>query len=163
MPEFSNLLEAHSENRAVKDIAAKMGVDASMISQFTNGTKISCRPDTLMKMVTGISEDPQVQADLLRAYFRDQCTKRYKPWIKVEPTEGPYAAGEEVILCEGQAEVDFYVRYVQTMRDLKVPKKLMEALMLIARGAEGRHKFRVVIQDLAQFAAEELLEKPAED
>lgn len=159
MSEFSSLLENHTEGQSVKDLAMAMGVDPSMISQFTSGTKISCRPDTLMKMVSGISPTPKVQAQLLEAYFRDQCTERYKPWISVRPLQKESGKTQETAPDYG----DPLGQLTRTLRDLRLANDVIRALEDIARAIPGRQKFRIVVEDLGTFAREDLLNRSEEE
>jgi PAS domain S-box-containing protein len=159
MSEFSALLEKHTAGKAgVKTLAAAMGVDPSMISLFTSGTKISCRPDTLMKMVTGVSKDPAIQAQLLQAYFRDQVIDLFKPWIRVEPQSARQAdrATEEAAADYGNP----LAAHSSALKALRLPNDILRALTDIARAIPGRQKFRIVIEDLGEFAREDLLAEP---
>lgn len=166
MSEFGTFLEnqADTQKLTAKEMASRMGVPASMLSQFIVGEKTSCRPFSLMKIIAGISDDPQVQAELLEAYLRDQCTDRYKSWIRVEaPDQNERARAAGMRTHEKPAAYgDSISQHAATLRTLKLANKLIGALTDIARGIPGRPKFRTVIEDLGKFSREELTDRPEE-
>jgi hypothetical protein len=155
MSEFGTFLENESERqrRTAKAMAQDMGVPASMLSQFTSGEKQTCRPDSLMKIVSGISDEPAIQAALLQAYFRDQCTSQYKSWIRVTAPVNDGVARDEEPTNYGEP----ISQHMLALRKLQLPNAIVRALTFIARAIPGRQKFRVVIEDLGTFANEELL------
>jgi PAS domain S-box-containing protein len=159
MSEFAALLEneIRRQKTTAKDMAGLMGIDASVISQFTNDTRASCRPDTLMKMVSGVSKDPAIQAELLQAYFRDQVIDRYKQWIKVELSS---RSRESVKEEDGNYGSSPLADHTSAIKTLNLPNDVLRALTDIARAIPGRQKFRIVIEDLGEFAREDLLAEP---
>jgi PAS domain S-box-containing protein len=165
MSAFGTFLENELERQKKSggELAAAMGIDGSLLSGFINNRRRSCNVETLMKMVRGISPDENVQAALLEAYFRDQCLEKYKPWIKVDP-ESPYAATviqETPRSSNGDgAAGDPIGQLAATLRALRLPNPVVRSFADIAQYLPGKHKFRVVLEDLGKFAREELQRAP---
>lgn len=159
--EFGKFLETEMDAQRLNaaELAAQVGVDASLLSGFLNGKRTSCRTVTLMKIVGGISGDHEVQAKCLEAYFRDQCIKRIKPWVKVAPPGGQdnvvsTIIGEEPPDHQPESATD---ELLETLTRLRTPRAAVLALRDIAIGMDARHKFRAVIEGLAKFAREDLV------
>lgn len=158
MSAIGNFLTTELDRTSVTgiDLAARMGIDRTQFSRLLNGRVTSCNVETLAKMVQGVSEEPGVRAAFLQAYFRDQCLTRYKPWVSVDP-EGPSSLlREEPARYSAPRTPDPEAALLAELRALHLPHKVLEALMDIARFIPGRHKFRVVIEDLGNFARGEL-------
>jgi hypothetical protein len=112
-----------------------------------------------MKMALGISPQPEIQAQLLEAYFHDQCTPRFRQWIHVAPSGAALDLKRQHVVNEdpGDFEGDAVSLHASTIRELRLPNAIVRALTFIARAIPGRPKFRIVVEDLGTFAREELL------
>ncbi len=158
MSELSKFLEAQikAQETTGQELAGRMGIDRTHFSQFLNERRKSCNVETLMKMADGISRNEVVQAQLLEAYFRDQCLPKYKPWIKVDSEAQWSSTVIRETPHDKPAEADPITALATLLRSLQLPEKVVEGLGWISRFIPGRPKFRLVIEDLGKFAREEL-------
>jgi hypothetical protein len=148
---LENQLE--SQKKTAVEMAATMMIHPTLVSGFIKDRRRSCNVETLMKMAAKISPDEAVQAKLLEAYFRDQCLPRFKDWIRVD-SESKWSSIVREASGENTPEGKATRVLVENLTGL--PVKIIEALGWIARFIPGRQKFRVVIQDLGNFARGEI-------
>lgn len=68
-----------------QEIAAQFGIAKSHLSRILSGQRKWLDMETIVRMVTGISEDRQERAMLLKAYLLDQCpeTEETKDLIEI--------------------------------------------------------------------------------
>lgn len=162
MSQLGTFLENEMQRQGLtaNELAAQMGINRTLISNYVNDRRVSCNVETLMRMVRGIGHEEELQAALLEAYFRDQCIEKYKPWVKVDPEaqwssiirEEPPDSGAR----RGSGYDSEVASLARLLRQLQLPTKIIEAFADMARYMPGKHKFRVVIEDLGKFAKEEL-------
>lgn len=155
MSNFGNFLEdaVKASGQTGREMSARMGIDPSQLSGFITGKRPSCNPETLAKIVSGVSDDHAVQAGLLQAYLRDQTLPEMREWVNVLPpnvlTDEPPKYGRD--------EIELIVF---TLRRLALPKPIPRAILRIIQAMPGHEALQDLIIDLADFAEEVLKSAP---
>lgn len=131
------------------EVANRMAIPTSHFSGFKNGHITNMNPETLAKMVIGISDDPTVRAGLLHAYFQDQTLPEFKPWIHVVP-DTRHATTMQEDSPERDAPDDI-ARLAATLRVLHLPTHLITALQKLVVALPENAGIEAVILGLAEL------------
>lgn len=96
MSHFGTHLKTLMERKQISGakLARLSGVDDSKISRYLSGDQKWVSPDHMEKIVKAISNDPQDQAELLRAHLYDECTGLGSELIEIRITGREQSARE---------------------------------------------------------------------
>lgn len=78
-----------------KLLASRMGITPTMLTRFLSGEAKYCYPETLRKMVEGISPLDEVRAELLRAYLLDQRPEGTSHLVEIHPAKKASVAASD--------------------------------------------------------------------
>jgi transcriptional regulator with XRE-family HTH domain len=154
MSEFGNFLRdaIKASGNTNKEMAARIGADPSQISGWATGKRPGVNPETLAKIVNGISDDPTVRAGLLEAYFRDQALPEMKEWVRVTAPGRKARARED----EGRYGNDQIAQLEKTLRRLALPTPVVESLQAIVTAMPGHTSLQDLVEELAAFTRDAL-------
>lgn len=155
MSEFGNFLGAaiKSSGASGKEMAARIGADPSQVSGWVTGKRPGVNPETLAKIVSGISDDPKVRAGLLEAYFRDQALPEMKEWVRVSaPTKKGSRVEEETY----GRRPDEITELAATLRRLALPTSVVQSLQEIVTAMPGHTSLQDLVEELAAFTRDAL-------
>jgi len=152
MSNLGNFLQAHLDQLHIPgyELAARMGIGPTHLSRFISGSSRGCNPETLAKMVAGISDDRTVQAGLLEAYFRDQALPEMREWVRVTP---PGRVREDAGNGGTRDDVD---RLCSLLRQLALPTDVVRALHAVASAMPDHTALQELVMDLAEFTKDAL-------
>lgn len=142
MSYFGTCLDEQIKAKRMKavDLANTSKVPESTISRLRNETQPWVSPDDLGRIATAISDDPRVQAQLLRAYLLDQVRGPGSELVEVR-ISGEQAAGKLAykVKLSGELEEDFEVIREWIIKDQDV-REIIQRLANLLRSGDCRIK-----------------------
>lgn len=146
---LGNFIAEEIKRQKIEDgeMAAKLGLGKSHLSQIKRGIRPSLNDETLAKLVHHISDDPTVRAGVLQAFLRDRALPDMKDWINVSPPHGSGRVKEETPAVYG----DPIKKVEQQLRALALPTKTVESLSTIIAALPSYDHLQELVNELASF------------
>jgi len=149
MSEFGNKIKAFLDPKLSMVAASEqIGVDRCTLIRLASGTKTSCSPKTLEKIVFGLTRNPGERAEILAAYLRDNLTGPMEKLVLISPVHSSSRVQDRV---DPSSEITDSLR--------KLPSLSVKALQKIIARLPRSRKLRRMIVDLGDVTDSLQLEK----
>lgn len=133
--------EAARQGVSMTEMAHRMGIDPGVFSKYRNGERSSVNHETLIKMQHGISDEPAIQAQILRAYLLDQCVGPASDKIHISTSS----------IREDEAEykaTDIYTKLGNEARNEGLDSSTVGTIRSLIRGLRKNRTLKKVLRAL---------------
>lgn len=132
-----------------RTLADKIEVDPSTLSRIMAGERRSCNEKTLTAIVLRSSEDPNIKAELMAAYLRDQILPEVDT-VVVSTKAGKKYPNKPQPAPKLAEVMDCYDSLAACLRESKADARIVEALKVLGTKAVNSQKVRKTLSDLSE-------------
>jgi hypothetical protein len=139
---FRVYLKSNPELNQIQ-LARKLGIVPSHLTHILKGRRRGFGPKLLTEIILRISPKPEIQAQFLAAYLRDQFEPELHHLVDIAPSR--------FLKIKKRASKDSYDHLAAELRRLAVDEDIVAGLLRLGKAARSKPAMARVINDLAKI------------